>query len=364
MIHGTNLKDVIEDFNKLYCIENNTKKTVYNKEEVFYPSNPMVEYFSPDLYTYKYNSHGFRSIEFSSDIDVLTVGCSFTFGTGLPFEYTWSQQLQKMLPSKKIATIAWPGLSIQKLISYIFKYFKKIGNPKMIICNFPDFYRFLFLYKPLNIIAGHYANIFENPFVTKKEIKEIKYDCPSPQWGFYINYEYILMLEQYCESNNIKLIWSTWAPENYKGEYEIDSTYLFEDIDFQSNLKNTFKYYNFDYESKYFYETFSYIYFDENGKIKDLQNQKLLSKDASYLLECHKKERELTEDFFYVAYDRYIVPEKDRGMYENHINITKSEKNKNLIKKPSQLGHFGAHRNIHWAEFYYNIIKEKYPDFI
>ena len=45
----------------------------------------------------------------------------------------------------------------------------------------------------------------------------------------------------------------------------------------------------------------------------------------------------------------------------------KNKRDKNLNTTNSifgGLGHFGSHRNIHWVEFYYNIIKEKYPEFI
>jgi hypothetical protein len=213
-VHGTGntmniekLENILKDFNSLYCIENglSDRQIVHG----------VTEYYSPDLYTYKYNSHGFRSTEFSSDVDILTAGCSHTFGSSIPFEHTWSQQLQKKIPNKKIATIAGPGYSTQKIISYIFRYFENIGNPKMIICNFPDFYRFLFLNNYSNRIVHHYKNMLETPTLDKKTKKELKSSSPAINWGYYINYEYIFMLEKYCDSNNIKLIWNIWEDHNY-----------------------------------------------------------------------------------------------------------------------------------------------------
>ena len=58
------------------------------------------------------------------------------------------------------------------------------------------------------------------------------------------------------------------------------------------------------------------------------------------------------------------MPEEHKGAPESQLSITRSERDKNLSDNPLHIGHFGAHRNIHWAEFYFNIIKEKYPDFI
>ena len=358
-MHGINLEDILKNFNTLHCTENGYGSDFFCGEKIGLPVAPTVEYHSPDLYTYKYNSHGYRSIEFSSNVDILTVGCSFTFGTGLPFEYTWSQQLQKKIPHKKVATLAWPGIGIQRLISYIFRYFKNIGNPKMIICNFPDFYRFLFLDKFSNNIINYYPNLCKNPLLDKKQKKQIEDTAPPDQWGFYISYEYMLMLEQYCESNNIKLIWSTWDNRFSEGySYIFNSNNANQSFDIDENLKNIFKYYYQDSESPSFYNLFENISFDQNGKIKYSENA------PQEFMNCHNKERKETEDFFEVAYDRYIVPQKDINNFEKQLKMSKLEKNKNLNNRPLNMGHFGSHRNIHWAEFYYNIIKEQYPDFI
>jgi hypothetical protein len=361
-MHGVNLEDILKNFNTLHCTENGYGSDFFCGEKIGLPVAPSVEYHSPDLYTYKYNNHKYRSIEFSSNIDILTAGCSFTFGTGLPFEYTWSQQLQKRLPHKKVATLSWPGISIQKIISYIFRYFKNIGNPKMIICNFPDFYRFLFLEKSSNNIINYYPNLPENLFIPKKERKQLIESVPAETWGFYINYEYILMLEQYCESNDIKLIWSTWDNRILGENFHIsDSGNMYNvlgSMNIHENLKNVFKYFYSDYESPYFYNLFANISFDQNGKIKYSENV------PQEFMNCHNKERKETEDFFEVAYDRYIVPQKDINNFEKQLKMSKLEKNKNLNNRPLNMGHFGSHRNIHWAEFYYNIIKQQYPDFI
>lgn len=48
---------------------------------------------------YKFNSHGYRGSEFGETADnrVLVVGCSHTFGIGMPYEETWPYLLTEML---------------------------------------------------------------------------------------------------------------------------------------------------------------------------------------------------------------------------------------------------------------------------
>lgn len=44
-------------------------------------------------FTYKFNSHGFRSDEFTDEPSAIFLGCSFTQGIGLPWRDTWAYQV-------------------------------------------------------------------------------------------------------------------------------------------------------------------------------------------------------------------------------------------------------------------------------
>jgi hypothetical protein len=169
------------------------------------------------------------------------------------------------------------------------------------------------------------------------------------------------MLEQYCDSNDIKLIWSNWSGQNSQSasaELNTDSFFKSRGVqDMNENLKNTFKHYYVDYESEDFYYLFHNYSWNKDGSIK-------YNGAVEKSLNCHLDEKKECEDFFDLAYDRYIVPEKDINDIEKHLKISRLEKDKNLNQNSQYLGHFGAHRHIHWAEFYYDIIKEKYPEFI
>lgn len=65
----------------------------------------------PGAITYKFNSHGFRSREFnSSNRCILTLGCSYSFGTGLPVETLWSTLLSQTL-EVDCYNLSWPGIA-------------------------------------------------------------------------------------------------------------------------------------------------------------------------------------------------------------------------------------------------------------
>lgn len=50
--------------------------------------------------TYKFNSYGFRSDEFSHDPSIIFLGCSHTVGIGMPLEQTWPSIVSKTLGLK------------------------------------------------------------------------------------------------------------------------------------------------------------------------------------------------------------------------------------------------------------------------
>jgi len=48
-------------------------------------------------FTYKFNSHGFRCEEFTTDPTIMFLGCSFTCGIGLPIENIWPEIVSNKL---------------------------------------------------------------------------------------------------------------------------------------------------------------------------------------------------------------------------------------------------------------------------
>jgi len=54
-------------------------------------------YLDPDCISYSFNSHGFRDDEFTNDLAVMALGCSFTEGVGVAQYATWPRQLSNMM---------------------------------------------------------------------------------------------------------------------------------------------------------------------------------------------------------------------------------------------------------------------------
>jgi len=172
---------------------------------------------------YYYNNFGFRDNDWIDSSDILAVGCSHTFGSGIPIEGSWTNILQNKM-DQNVRNLSRPGASIQELVYQIFAYFEVFGNPKTIICLFPDPFRMLVGTKKNLAIVKDLNN--DEPYMhaylekyTNLKISERKKHLKMPfDYEQIIPMEFALlnstrsihMLEQYCNSNNIKLMWSSW----------------------------------------------------------------------------------------------------------------------------------------------------------
>lgn len=165
---------------------------------------------NPTLYLDELNSLNYRSQEFKNKHDglhILFSGCSNTFGIGLSYDETWSYKTyKKILENNTVSgyyNLSVPGNSFFHCIVDIFKYVKNFGNPDFIFINFPSLNRFYsYDKKNTNFLPAFY--------------KEQSIDILC-----LLGFQYYLMLEQYCNANNIKLFSFSWAQnqKNILNEY-------------------------------------------------------------------------------------------------------------------------------------------------
>jgi hypothetical protein len=188
---------------------NDSSITVYSNEDIA----QKVEY--------EINSHGYRSPEFNKNNEVLVLGCSHTYGSGMPNEFTWPEVFSNSI-NKKYSRLAAPGDSIGAQVYKAFKYFEEIGNPEIVVATFP-LYRLEFVSIPEKFLASArsgnneferttvgIAHFYEDaPINFSKLPHDPEYVIPREFVIFY-NFMFIKMLEQYCESHNIKFIWSIY----------------------------------------------------------------------------------------------------------------------------------------------------------
>jgi hypothetical protein len=269
-----------------------------------------------DVVYYDINNHGYRSDEFDKDNEVLVLGCSQTFGTGIPNNFTWPDLVCKYL-NKKYSRLAIMGDSAGGQVYKAFKYFEEIGNPKIILALLP-LYRMEYVLTP-----GKFEFSTGNSLETKKDeaprisvsyfyepgllkFSKAPHD-PSrvipKNFVLFYNFMFVKFLEQYCESNNIKLIWSFYEDD------EVINSHI------KQNSKNVLKNYintsNVLGEFQYLNNVFS--------KNKYSPETNLLMKNKHK--ECHK-------DF------------KDNVLYNWAADYDGKTK----------LGHWGIHVHQHIAE--------------
>jgi hypothetical protein len=90
----------------------------------------------PGAITYKINSHGFRSGEFSMDADsVVTLGCSYSVGIGLPNDGIWPTMVGKAL-NLDTYNLAWGGASADTCFM-LAQYWVPVLRPKLVILAAP-----------------------------------------------------------------------------------------------------------------------------------------------------------------------------------------------------------------------------------
>lgn len=185
------------------------------------------------------NKDGYRSPELTN-VDFVFTGCSQTFGIGLEEKFIWGKDIATK-NNWTYNNLGVPGDSVFNIIFSLFKYFNQYGNPKHLICLFPDFSRTrVYLDDIIHNVNGkinQFFSISHNPFdefvETKNKknnsglLKRNKYiklpthpeNILSYPNELYFNLTYIKILEQYCKSNNINFAWSTWTNINEEKDF-------------------------------------------------------------------------------------------------------------------------------------------------
>lgn len=179
--------------------------------------NKNMELYDLDDIVYNINSFGYRSEEFSKEDaanNFLYVGCSVTFGVGLPDNLIWPYFLNKKLNGEKVFNLGINGISTNMITYNIHKYIQQFGKPKAVFALYPNFSRTeSFLDTKLSII--HF-----------KEHAEIQFG-PNlrntvDMSAFTINQIMpIKILSDYLDSIGVPFFWSSWwKPFNDYLKYE------------------------------------------------------------------------------------------------------------------------------------------------
>jgi hypothetical protein len=157
--------------------------------------------FIDAIIEYRFNSDGFRGPEIISP-ECLCFGCSFTMGTGLQEEYTWPEQLSKII-NTSIANLGHAGSSNDSAVRFAMHYISTL-KPKIAVWVQTDEFR-------LEIINEH-TQIVDNIIINQINDSPYKNDHYIQQWTLYgINQKLnlnknTLAFKQICQENNTRCI--------------------------------------------------------------------------------------------------------------------------------------------------------------
>lgn len=174
---------------------------------------------------YEYNSLGFRSDEFTKTHQgkhVLFSGCSETEGVGGALESCWSymtyKELQKQEALSGFFNLSRYGWGYDIIISNIMEYIKEYGKPDKIFILFPNIGRY-YQWKDDpddSCEKFHYVGAIPNSVKelgTEPEFKR-KITIETQRSNFITFTMIIKLFEEYCKTNNIDLVWSSWDNED------------------------------------------------------------------------------------------------------------------------------------------------------
>ncbi len=170
---------------------------------------------------YKINHHGFRSKhfeKFNNDKEtILFSGCSWTFGEGLPVEYTWTELLVNKLEQdgKQVDhyNIGYMGQSINHIVKNIYSFIRNYGKPKYLLICLPDLQRNIYYSQKFNKYIKAYVN---TSFIGSKDKDRERYTKNyQEEDNLLVAINSMLYLEDFCKASEINLIWTTWANQDY-----------------------------------------------------------------------------------------------------------------------------------------------------
>jgi hypothetical protein len=254
---------------------------------------------------------------------MLALGCSHTFGNGLPEDQTWVAVLAKKI-NLDFSNLAQGGESTITQIIRAFYYFEKFGNPQIIVALFPMF-RMPSVYvenrmakssiSHSNFNKGRsYMPLIEDNIIHNENFEFYSKAPYSPEkifteeMSFFYESVFIDILRQYCKTNNISLVWSNWNE------------------DYQRVIYNKINEFYLEHNENYCtVEAFNLTL--SNSQLSDFWIE-------HNFLDCHQDLRK--EDLFYRAADRI-------GTKNGHWDST----------------HWGFHKHIHIAEDFYKYMNEK-----
>lgn len=167
---------------------------------------------------YNFNNIGYRGPKVTGNEEFIAIGCSQTFGYSLEEEFTWPEQLGKILGSR-VVNLGMPGDSAQGAIMKAISYIEQFGKPKAIFALLPYRRSEYFGVKnyfsnidnldanaPFNYAPKNWEKNFKKISKSPHSYQEIM----PPEQNIFATFTMINIFEKYCTEAGIKLFWTGW----------------------------------------------------------------------------------------------------------------------------------------------------------
>ncbi len=279
--------------------------------------NQDSEYAMPLVYNYEINSAGFRGKEFTYSPHIIALGCSHTFGVGLPIEFTWPNVVSRLTGIDDVVNLGRSGSSIAYQVRCLINYIRIYGQPKIVLATFPNLTRYEYCDDRGRITYGSTEKGFD--------------DCSwSNSQALSQSIDAINTLEAICRTNSICLRWQIWASTS---EYVENRFAEF----FDNRIPN-----------KYELQFLTVI----NPRVEEHSGEIIGEfEDQDFGLSCCVDLRDDSRGCFNYAFDRYVVPKRYRDKDDIDSEILSRLKATTLdISHGSVNAHFGSHAHYHWAK--------------
>lgn len=208
-------------------------KSLYGKDWANYWNNRPI--------TYKINSLGYRMNEIeeiNQNNYILTLGCSNTFGIGIPLEETWAYKLSKHLSADLINGSA-PGSSNELVLINLIRVLTNLKLPKLVVVDWTQVNRKLFWENNKLVFHLPHCYLGRNNVINKDKknwFKEIKWESSYNEYlinekEVYSAFDEIKnQVVGLCKVNNIPL-WMITQFGGY-GNYEDVTKFLGYEVPF------------------------------------------------------------------------------------------------------------------------------------
>jgi hypothetical protein len=249
-----NFKENFHNFHVPQQWSNQNTFNVFHKTKTF--GTKEITYFLNESYDdykvftslqtdikYVFNRFGFRSNNFkqldNDSINIITSGCSNTFGQEMPNEGIWPTLLANQISKNNnvnLNNLGVSGLETFRIIRNCYSFVENYGKPDYIFLLLPPIQRFLFLDKEYNTF-----NTKQDPVFTRniddlfKTFFKKKSNLPS---NLINNIITLKNFESFCNINNIKLFWFSWDRNSQKIYETLNFKNLVNQEKIESNMQN------------------------------------------------------------------------------------------------------------------------------